>query len=130
MHSCAAARTAAAMSASDSGDSATVLFGNKSVFPRNADVKRACQGRCIQDSVGRSKASLTLRFKWLRGYDYLASDKPPQQCDQPQKSRDDPWGLSRVAQIGPCLAPHFFYPGLPNPFVEFGALAGLQPYSL
>jgi len=90
MHSCAAARTAAAMSASDSGDSATVLSGSKSVFPRNADVKRACQGRCIQDSVGRCKASLTLRFKWLRRYDYLASDKPPQQCDQPQKSRDDP----------------------------------------
>src|SRR5438094_5744548 len=102
MHSCAAATTAAAMSASDSGDSATV------VFPRNADVKRACQGRCIQDSVGRCKASLTLRFKWLRRYDYLASDKPPQQCDQPQKSRDDPWRLSRVAQIGPCLAPHSF----------------------
>src|SRR2546425_9116570 len=87
MHSCAAARTAAAMSASDS---ATVLSGSKSVFPRNADVKRACQGRCIQESVGRCKASLTLRFKWLRRYDYLASDKPPQQCDQSQKSRDDP----------------------------------------
>jgi len=121
MHSCAAARTAAAMSASDSGDSATVLSGNKSVFPRNADVKRACQGRCIQDSVGRCKASLTLRFKWLRRYDYLASDKPPQQCDQPQKSRDDPWDSHALHKSGPVLRRILFYPGLPNPFVEFGA---------
>src|SRR5437870_13388037 len=103
MHSCAAARTAVAMSASDSGDSATVLSGNKSLFPRNADVKRACQGRCIQDSVGRCNASLTLRFKGLRGYDYLALDKPPQQCNQPPEKPRRSRGLSRVAQIGPCL---------------------------
>jgi len=72
MHSYVAARTAAAMSASDSGDSATVLSGNKSVFVRNAAVRRAHQGRCIQDSVDRCNTSLTLRFRWPHGYDYLA----------------------------------------------------------
>src|SRR2546426_12284173 len=123
MTSYQAERTAAAMSASDSGDSATVLSGNKSVFPTNA-------GRCIQDSVGRYNTSLTLRFKWLHRYDYLALGKSPQQRNQPQKSRRHPEDSHASRKSGLVLRRILFYPGLPNTFVEFGNFIGLQHNSL